>query len=293
MAGDSDSKSQISNPASLPVFHRDILAKIDDLATALAESYADYRFGEIAQRLYEFLWNEFCDKFLEAVKLDLRESATPEARAATLGTFDAVMARFLQLLSPYMPHIAEELSHRMGYLAEDAFLMTQPLPAAPLTTPEIVGDAREQAAAIYESAGKIRNLKAEYNVATRRDVRLVIKSAPEWLAPNLPVLALLCGAGEISLDPAYDAPKGTPASVTPVGEVYLPLEGLIDVEAERTRLTREIEKIRAEVGKSQNKLANPSFVDRAPAAVVEQEKSRLADWQTKLAQLADMLAALG
>jgi valyl-tRNA synthetase len=292
-AGDSAEGDRVltNAPTALPPYHIDIMAKLDTLAADLTESYAEYRFGEIAQRLYEFLWNEFCDKFLEAVKLDLRESATPEARAATLGTFDAVMSRYLQLMSPYMPHITEELSLRMGYVKEGEFLMQQALPTAPLVGFDSA-DARAKAAAIYETAGRLRNLKAEYNVGSRKDVRFVVKGAVDWLPAETKVLALLAGAAEIILDSGYEAPKGTPAALTPVGEVYLPMEGLIDVEAERIRISKEIERIKIEVKKCEGKLGNASFVDRAPPEVVEQEKARLADWQLKLAQLGEMLAAL-
>jgi valyl-tRNA synthetase len=294
MAGDMAGGQGVSikNPEALPCYHLDIMAKLDTLAADLVESYAEYRFGEIAQRLYEFLWTEFCDKFLEAVKLDLRESATAAERAATLGTFDAVMSRYLQLMSPYMPHITEELSARMGYVAEGDFLMRQPLPAAPLVAMDATA-AQTRAAAIYETAGRLRNLKAEYHVGSRKDVRFVVKGAVAWLAAESKVLALLAGAGEIISDPAYEAPKGTPATLTPVGEVYLPMEGLIDVAAERLRLTKEITRITLEVRKCEGKLGNASFVDRAPPEVVEQENARLADWRMKLSQLGEMLAALG
>ena len=275
----------------LPPYHLDIIAKLDALAAGLEESYAEYRFGEIAQRLYEFLWSEFCDKFMEAVKLDLRESATPQARAATLGTFDAVMSRYLQLMSPYMPHITEELSARMGYVREGEFLMQQVLPTAPLLAAD-ASAAQARAAAIYEAAGRMRNLKAEYKMGSRKDVRFVIKSAPAWLAEESKVLALLVGAAEIVLDCTYEALKGTPAAVTPLGEVYMPLEGLIDVAAERVRLTKEIERIQLEVKKCEGKLGNASFVERAPPEVVVQETARLAEWHTKLQQLGEMLAAL-
>ncbi len=277
-------------------FHIDILAKLDELSADLVRIYGEYRFGEIAQRLYEFLWSEFCDKFLEAVKGDLRETATPEARAVTLSVFDTVMSRFLQLLHPYMPHVTEELSLNMGYVDEGGFLMQAELPEEPvlagLAAEEIAAE-QSKAAAIYETAGRLRNLKAEYNVATRRDVRLVVKGAADWLAEEKQVLALLAGAKEIELDSSYDAPKGTPVSLTPVGEVYLPLEGLIDVAAEKTRLAREIAKIEQEVVRSESKLGNESFVARAPAEVVEQEKARLGEWHGKLAQLREMLEGLG
>ncbi len=194
-------------------------------------------------------------------------------------------------MSPYMPHITEELSLRMGYVNEGEFLMQKVLPSEPLVSFD-ASDAQTRAAAIYETAGRLRNLKAEYNVGSRKDVKFVVKGAAAWLPEETKVLALLAGAGEIVLDSTYDAPKGTPAALTPVGEVYLPMEGLIDVEAERVRISKEIEKIKIEVKKCEGKLGNASFVDRAPAEVVEQEKARLADWQAKLAQLGEMLSAL-
>jgi valyl-tRNA synthetase len=283
---------ELGDVKTYPPYHIDIMAKLDELATNLKESFAEYRFGEIAQLLYEFLWNEFCDKFLEAVKLDLRESATPEARDATLGTFDAVMSRYLQLMSPYMPHITEELSLRMGYVREGEFLMQQALPSDPLVSFD-AAEAQAKAAAIYETAGRLRNLKAEYNLGSRKDVKFVVKGAVGWLSGEGKVLALLAGASEIVSDSCYEAPKGTPAALTPVGEAYLPMEGLIDIESERIRISKEIEKIKIEVKKCEGKLGNASFVDRAPPEVVEQEKARLADWNAKLIQLSEMLAALG
>jgi len=291
MAGDPGGSAGEVEPGC---FHVDIMGKLDRLSADLERLYGDYRFGEIAQRLYEFLWSEFCDKFLEAVKGDLRDGAPAEARRATLATFDRVMARYLQLLHPYMPHVTEELSRRMGYTGEGEFLMVRPLPSAPLVADAAAAEAAsEQASAVYEAAGRLRNLKAEYNVATRRDVRFVVRGAPRWLGEVTGVFALLSGAGEVSLDADFEAAKGTPAALTGVGEVLMPLEGLIDVEAEVERLSKEIGKVRGEVAKSEGKLGNARFVERAPAEVVEQEKQRLAEWKSKLEQLGEMLDALG
>jgi valyl-tRNA synthetase len=293
---DSDDEENEEVVGMANCFHIDILAKLDELTADLGRIYGEYRFGEIAQRLHEFLWAEFCDKFLEAVKGDLRETATPEARAVTLAVFDTVMSRFLQLLHPYMPHVTEELSLNMGYTLEGEFLMEAELPEAPVLdglSAEDIALEQSKASAIYETAGRLRNLKAEYNVAARRDVTLVVKGAVEWLEEEKPVLALLAGAAEIRLDSSYEAPKGTPVSLTPVGEIYLPLEGLIDIEAEKVRLSREITKIGQEVVRSEAKLANESFVARAPAEVVEQEKARLNEWRGKLVQLREMLEGLG
>ncbi|MEK7951934.1 valine--tRNA ligase [Luteolibacter soli] len=292
--GDDDEDHEVVGMANC--FHIDILAKLDVLATDLDKIYADYRFGELTQRLYEFLWSDFCDLFLEAIKGDLRETAAPEARAVTISVIDTVLSRYLQLLHPFMPHITEELSLRMGYMNEGDFLMLAELPEEPVLaglSAEDTAAEQAKAAAIYETAGRLRNLKAEYNVANRRDVKLVIKNAAEWFSEEKAVLAILAGAGEIVVDDAYDAPKGTPVSLTPVGEIYLPLEGFIDVEAEKIRLTREIGKMEQEVTRSEAKLSNESFVARAPAEVVVQEKARLEEWRGKLVQLRDMLAGLG
>jgi len=285
----------LDDVAQLNSFQLNAMAKLDELSVDLERLYGEYRFGEIAHRLYEFLWNDFCDKFLEALKLDLRDTALPDVKARTLGVFDAIMGRYLQLLSPYMPHVTEELSERMGYVAEGEFLMQKALPAAPLLVDVALDEiklAQSVAAEVYESAGRMRNLKAEYKMGSRKDIRFVIKGAPEWVAAESKVLALLVGAEEIALDSAYDAPKGTPAAVTSVGEVYMPLEGLIDVEAERSRLTKEISSVQVEIQKCEGKLGNASFVDRAPAEVVVQEKARLEEWRAKLIQLSEMIAAL-
>ncbi len=277
---------------SLRPYHIDIMAKLDALALQLEESYGEYRFGEIAQKMHEFLWSEFCDWFLEAVKGDLRNTATAAERDRTLAVFDAVMSRFLQLLHPYMPHVTEELSARMGYVPHGEFLMNRSLPEHSLLHGYDAKSAQAQVTGIYEATGRMRNLKFEYNVATRRDVTFIVKNAPSWLAGESDVLALLSGAGEIRIDDSYESPKGTPVAITPIGEVYLPLEGLIDVEAEKVRLSKEIDKLSKEVVKCEAKLGNASFVERAPVDVVEQEKARLLEWKGKLSQLGEMLEAL-
>jgi valyl-tRNA synthetase len=180
----------------------------------------------------------------------------------------------------------------MGYVPEGEFLMNRLLPSSPLLSGFEAAPAQQKATAIYEATGRMRNLKFEYNVATRRDVTFIVKNASSWLVEECDVLALLAGAGEIRMDDAYESPKGTPVAITPIGEVYLPLEGLIDVEAEKIRLGKEIDKLAKEVVKCEAKLGNASFIDRAPADVVEQEKGRLAEWKGKLAQLEEMRQAL-
>lgn len=287
--GAHDSVKAFSEISGLRPYHYDIARKLDSLALNLETSYADYKFNEVGQQLYDFLWGEFCDKFLEAVKGDLRDSASSEARATTLAVFDAVMSRYLQLLHPYMPHITEELSARMGYVAKGEFLMQKLYPDSPLSPSGEPEAAKSDD--VYTAAGKMRNLKAEYNVASRKDVTFIVIKSSHWLAAEADVLGLLAG-GTISVQDAYDAPKGTPAAVSDVGEIYMPLEGLIDVEAEKARLDKEISKIEKEVKKCDGKLSNAAFTDKAPAELVEREKARRDEWAQKLSQLEEMRASL-
>lgn len=296
MQGDADTSIA---PKFTPV-HIDIIGKLRQLHADVEKALTDYEFNALTQSLYQFFWSEYCSLFLEAVKLDLRDGADPALKAATLVTMDTVLKHYLALLHPVMPHITEELWQSLGFdkVHNGMPLMQTPLPDAAKLLAGLSDDARSKACAtataLYESANRARNLKAEYNLATNKNVEFILKPAAEaFSCPDLlNRLALLSGSKGVSSQENYQAPKGTPVSLTPLGELFLPLEGLIDVEAERDRLTKEIDKVEKEIAKSKGKLGNTGFVDRAPAEVVEQERQRLNDWTTKLDQLKGMLSAL-
>jgi len=208
---------------------------------------------------------------------------------------DAVYGRYLQLLHPYMPHVTEELWSTMGYAKDGVFLAQTPLATAPLLAgadTAKVADARAQATAVYETAGRIRNLKAACGLASKRDLNFILKpsgSTPEAL---LPALRILAGAASIAVQADFAKGNNTAGTLTPLGEVYLPLEGLIDIAAERTRLSKELEKIQAEIVKVDAKLSSESFVNSAPPEIVEEHRQRRADWNTKGAQMEEMLRNL-
>lgn len=291
----SENAITVTVDSSLPSYSLDILAKLDKLALNLEKDYANYRFNDLTQHLYEFFWTEYCDKFLEAAKFDFR-SGDEEAKQRTLGVIDLVLSRYLAYLHPLMPHITEELSAKMGYVSADSFLMNTELNLTPVLSglsPAEVKQAGEIATAVYETAGKLRNLKAEYNLAASKDVTFVIKPVADWVAAECDTLATLVGAKLINLQADYSAPQGTPAAVSGLGEVYMPLEGLIDVDAEKARIDKEIDKVSKEVEKAGKKLSNPNFVERAKPEVVAVERARLSEWENKLGQLREMRSALG
>ena len=278
--------------------HLAIISKLRQLHADVEKALSDYEFNALIQVLYQFFWNEYCDRFLEAVKGDLRDGADSSVRAATLTVMDTVLRHYLALLHPVMPHITEELWSSLGFAEGNAGL---PLMLTPLPSPdgllagmdgERITLACTQAAALYETANKARNLKAEYDLSKNKNVSFVLKTANGVPQDILSRLSILANAKSVTRDASYAAPKGTPAALTPLGELFLPLEGLIDVEAERERLERELDKISREIAKSSAKLDNAGFVERAPAEVVSQEKERLADWKTKQTQLKAMLDSL-
>ena len=135
-------------------------------------------------------------------------------------------------------------------------------------------------------------MKAQYNLAGNRNVKFILDPEADWASGELDTFASLCGAGEIAVEPNYPPPAGTPTFLTPLGKMYMPLEGLVDLDAERERLTKEIGKTEKDLKQIAGKLANASFTERAPKEVVDEAKERRETLKAKLDSLQEMLAAL-
>jgi len=283
------------NPDDLSIYAIDILARLDETETNMRQAYEDYRFNELAQLLYDFFWSQYCDWYLESAKGDFDEDAEPASRASTLATMDRVLERFLLLLHPYMPHITEELWEKMGFGDGETPLMLTTVPAESVLEgigEERVSSAREQVAAIYEAVGRARNLKAEYGLAAKKNVTFILDPG-EGEFDETTVFARLAGAAEIEVKPGYEAETGVPAALTAIGKIYLPLEGLIDIEAERERLGKEAKKAKDELKKVNAKLKNENFMTRAPDEVVAEMRERKTHWQDRVKELESMIANLG
>ena len=282
--------------ASPNIFAVAILAKLEALEEGVRQALRNYAFNDAAQQLYQFFWSDFCDWYLESVKGDFGDEAAPGRKASTLGVIDFVLDRYLQLIHPYMPHLTEELWEQLGF-AGDALLMQQALPEeSPLEKFGLAGEAcREteiKVGEFHEAVSRIRNLKAEYNLAANRQVGLIVKPSCDWVEEEGATLALLCGAREVEFSGDYEPPKGTPVAITGIGEVYLPLKGLVDLDAERRRIGVEIAKVRKELARSEGMLGNPKFVANAKPEVVKKERDRMEEWRDKLIQLEELLEAL-
>ncbi len=264
------------------IFAADLLAKLDATILRIEEGYRTYRFNDIAQALYDFVWGEFCDKFIEVAKADFYGDDAAR-KAGTLATIDFVIGRVLRLLHPYAPFLTEELWHGLGFGATTIQFAEWPgtSGAAPAAEADLVHAAISQA----------RNLRSTYNLPSNRKFAWAIRPAASWVNGELPVLKILLNADPLEVCAA--APAGAAICVTPIGDIFLPLEGVIDAATERARLDAELGKIRAEITKAQAKLASETFVQNAPAAVVEEHRERERGWRERLAALTAARAALG
>ena len=265
-----------------------IITRLNEAISRIDTSYAEYLFTDVAQALYDFFWSEFCDRYLEAVKAEL-QSADADVRAGCLAVIDHVLSTVLKLLHPFMPHITEELWSRMGFGSGS-------IQFAPITDLSVKCSAQssqvEFADKVYQASGITRNLRAEYRVT--RKTRIILKpfSASARPARDFEVFARLVNAEPFEVDPDFEPKAGIPFVVTPLGEVFLPLEGLVDFAAERERLGKEVTRLESELETVRKKLSNENFVQRAPGAVVEEHRRRESEFVKQLERLRARLAGL-
>ena len=272
---------KIGPAAAGPIFAVEVLARLNETIDAIDAAYREYQFNTVAQRLYDFFWSDYCDWFVEAAKTEI--FGEDEARKkSVLAVMDVVLSAFLRLLHPFMPHITEELWSLLGLGTASIQLATPPKKIA-LDDVDIA-DKRKLVAGIYEMVQAGRNLRAEAKVPSNKKANFILRAADKDAANELPTITRLLNADEVKLDRQYKAKPGVPVAMTPLGEIFLSIRGS-DKKAERVRLDKEIAKIEDELETVKTKLKNKSFVDRAPAAVVEEHRKRQKDFTAQLKKL--------
>ncbi|MBM3872014.1 MAG: class I tRNA ligase family protein, partial [Verrucomicrobia bacterium] len=289
------------NAALLTSDDRWILLRLDQAIREVSDALASYNFATAVQSLYRFFWSEYCDWYVEASKAAFFGEDVA-LKANKVAVIDFVLSHLLRMFHPLLPFITEELWHGMGFSADmpaeqgGKTIITAPWPK-PLSQGEketwgLDDSAETFADAKFELVTQGRNLKTQFNIGAGKKGKFTLKPAGQLDPREAEVLRLLLSAESLDLDAAYAPKKGTPTALTKLGELYLPLDGLVDTNAERTRLTKEVVRIEAEIAKVEQKLANPSFAQKVPAAVLEEHRQRLADWQTKLVQTRSAIQSL-
>jgi valyl-tRNA synthetase len=223
-------------------------------------------------------------------------------RANTLAVIDFVLSHTLRLFHPFLPFITEELWHGMGYavdMPEDQggkTIMFAPWPKPLDDDFKSHYGLTERDEKHIEARNKFvtqgRNLRRTANIAANKKIRFILKPSRELAAHDVEVLRLLLNAGAVEVSANYQPGKNTLTVRTELGDLFLPLEGLIDKEAETARLKKELEKIEAEAAKVEQKLANPNFTQKVPPAVLLEHQQRLAEWQGKRDHVKSTLEAL-
>jgi valyl-tRNA synthetase len=279
-----------------------ILLRLDAAIGEVSAALEEYRFSDAAQALYRFFWSETCDWYVEASKATL-SGDDPDRKANTLAVMDFVLSHTLRLFHPFLPFITEELWHGLGYQADlpaDQGGLSIMQARWPSRLGEdfyahygLLPEDEAEAQSRYDVVLAGRGLRRDFNLPSNKKVGFVLQNTRPLAGHDTEVLRILLNAESVLLEgPQWAPPKGTPSAITPLGTLSLPLEGLVDVGAERQRLGKELEKIQAELTKVRAKLSQETFVSGAPPAVVEEHRKREADWSAKQAQIQRILEAL-
>ena len=270
-----------------------IVSQLQRTEAEVEKGFADYRFDNIASAIYKFVWDEYCDWYLEIAKAQI-QNGNPAQQRATRRTLLRVLESVLRLAHPVLPFITEALWQSVAPLTDKQLdpagdsIMRQPYPLPQL---DKIDDAAEAwMTQLKTLTDACRNLRGEMQLSPALRVPLIVEAVDaEQVASFLPYLQTLVKLSETQI--VAQLPE-SPAPVAIVGEFKLMLKVEVDIAAERERMSKEITRISAEIVKANGKLSNESFVARAPEAVVAQEKERLINFTTTLAKLQEQLAKL-
>ncbi|MBG85290.1 MAG: valine--tRNA ligase [Verrucomicrobiales bacterium] len=288
------------NPELQTSDDRWILRRLNDAIGEIDQYFADYRFDGVTKTFYRLFWTEYCDWYTEASKAVM--NGNDEARKAnTLAVMDFVLSNMLRLFHPFLPFITEELWNGMGFnsdLPEEQGGKT----IMNARWPKPFDDQMKEHYGLDKTVDKLvnarndligqgRNLLREFNI----NQKAAFKFHPTGdIDPHeINVLRILLNAKEVERISDSRDLQGTPSVASLLGELYLPLEGLVDVDAEKARLQKELGKVEKEIEKVEKKLGNPKFVEKVPAEVLQEHKDRKVSWEAKKESILKNLDALG
>ncbi len=281
----------------LELADRWILSRLSKTTRRVDGALESYRLHEVAEAIHSFFWGEVADWYLELVKARMLGESGEGSREAAKATLVAVLDGVFRLLHPIMPFITESLWRRLPWpegQTRAASLMIAPWPE-PRPDRESA-EAESEMHALQELINAVRSIRAEYDVPARASVTVEVTDAPAALRRAAEIeersLRRLAGVGTLVLDGAGERQAGAHAVLQSGAELFLPLEGLIDLARERERLSGELERVEALLSSTEKRLGNADFVERAPAQVVEREREKAASLAEQRDRLSRKLMAL-
>lgn len=279
----------LSGEKSIP--DRWILTRLNetiDKVTRLAEKY---EFGEVGRALYNFIWDDFCDWYIEMAKLPLYGD-DEEAKLTTRSILAYVLDMTMRLLHPFMPFITEEIWQHLPHEGESITVSKWPEVREELSDYEAVKAMNLLKDVIHA----VRNIRAETNTPLSKKVPMIIKASNEdamtILKENVHYIERFCNPDALTIDTDATPPEKAMSAVVTGAEIYLPLAGLINKEEEIARLEKELDKLNQEVERVQKKLSNPNFVEKAPEHIVDKEREKEKEYLEKRAAVEKRLQEL-
>ncbi len=277
-----------------------ILARLNATVVACSENLERCRFNDAAKELYDFVWHQFCDWHIEYAKITLA-GADAERREQVLMVLHHVFSSILRMLHPMVPFITEELWHAMGYGAEDKSIAFAPWPAPPGDDVLASGwGATGSISSYVENKHELirigRTLKSDYGIEPSMKVKFIIKpenqAAAGLLLADRHSIAVLLKAESVAIDPMFTPRKALPGGSNKMGAIFMPVAGVVDVEAEKKRLADQLGKAANDLAAVNRKLGNIDFMEKAPKHVVELQVTRKKDLLEKCEKLKRLLAVL-
>jgi valyl-tRNA synthetase len=279
-------------PEDLTLADRWILSRLSAVCDDVNRSLEEYRFNDAAGTLYQFVWHELCDWYVEMIKPELY-GENPVSKENAMRTLVHVFEAGLSLLHPFMPFITEELWQQLPYRKEAESLCVRKYPGARDGIEDKAAEDKMQV--IMDAVNGIRSIRGELNISPSHELKAYIKALDntgDILTENITYVEKLARAKDIEIGTEIQAPKNAATAIRHAMEIFIPLKGLIDVGAEMGRLKKEITKLEEELRALRKKLGNENFIKKAPEAVVEANRAKYTELYDKIESLQQTIEKL-
>lgn len=268
-----------------------ILSRLNATIKQVTDQFESFDFGEACRCLYNFIWNDFCDWYIEMTKEKLNNGTEAE-KADTKNILGYVLDQTLKLMHPIMPFVTEALWQDMPHEGKSIMIADYPVVHDEFADEK----SEEQMKRLIELITAVRNIRNEANAPMSKPVDLLIKTddqaAADMLLANADYIKRFCHPADLQIATDTQAPKLAMSGIVTGAEVYIPMAELVDLKEEQARMEKEITKLEKEVQRSEKKLGNEKFVNNAPEAVVAEERAKAVEWKQKLEAAQARLASL-